>query len=318
MKSVNILVTAVGGDIGTNVINILTQQTKVNFNIFATDINNKVFSQNKLKKFFQVERATHKSYKNQIKKIVLDEQIEIILPLNENEIFWFDKHIKFFDKLKVKVLINNSIIINTFLDKLKTSNALNNISIKTPKTYMLNKYKNQLSFPLIIKALSSITSKNIYIIKNKNELELIQKILDDKEKYLIQEYIGSIDEEYTTTVYKNENTTKVITFHRQLTGGMTSHAVIKPEKKLEKYAKKIANEFNLNGSINIQSRKVDGTFYIFEINPRLSSTVFIRNYFGFNDLLWWISDSMNLNLIKEDIKVKKQGEALIGYTYSFF
>jgi carbamoyl-phosphate synthase large subunit len=97
---------------------------------------------------------------------------------------------------------------------------------------------------------------------------------------------------------------------------MTSFATIVNEKVLNDYAIKIAKEFNLNGSINIQSRKVNNSFYIFEINPRFSSTVYIRNHFGFKDVLWWIKDT--LLLYQKKIKIKNSGSAILGYKYNFY
>lgn len=318
MKPINILITAVGGDIGGNIINILSTQNLIKFNIFATDINKEVFQYNKLYKFFKIPKTTHKKYAEQIIKIVKDENIDLIIPVSENEIIWFNKNIKLFDKLDVKILINNPHITDTFLNKLETSKVLERISIDTPKTFLLSKYKNQLNFPLVIKAISSTISKEIYIIKNQLQLKCLLQTIENKDSYITQEYVGSIDDEYTTTVYKHKNDIKVITFKRKLTGGMTSHATIKDEKVLKKYAKKIATEFQLQGSINIQSRKVDNKFYIFEINPRFSSTILIRNHFNFSDLLWWIDDTMKLHTIDKNKKIVNKGVALLGYTYNFF
>ena len=78
----------------------------------------------------------------------------------------------------------------------------------------------------------------------------------------------------------------------------------------------IAEYYQLNGSINIQSRKQNNEFYIFEINPRISSTVFIRNHFNFQDLLWWICNLLDISYTLEEIK--KSGIAVIGYTYNFY
>jgi carbamoyl-phosphate synthase large subunit len=58
---------------------------------------------------------------------------------------------------------------------------------------------------------------------------------------------------------------------------------------------KIAKKLELNGSINIQLRLHEGLPYIFEINPRFSSTVFIRSELGFNDVAWSLGDKTTLD-----------------------
>jgi carbamoylphosphate synthase large subunit len=39
----------------------------------------------------------------------------------------------------------------------------------------------------------------------------------------------------------------------------------------------------------------EGKPYIFEINPRFSSTVFIRSELGFNDVAWSLGDKSTFN-----------------------
>ncbi len=318
MKQINILITAIGGDIGANIANILYEQNK-RFNIFGTDINEKVFNINKVKKFYKVDACENSNYLNQILKIVKDHSIEIIIPVSEKEILWFNKNRNIFDDLNIKLIINSENTINTFLNKLETSSALNKLLVDTPQTYLLSSFKNQISFPLVLKAISSVQTKDIYFLKEQNQLDYLKCSINNHNDYIIQKNIGSVDEEYTTTVYRSDQKLEVISFQRKLSAGMTSFATISNDKMLKDHAKKIAVSFNLHGSINIQSRKVDNKFYIFEINPRISSTVYIRNHFGFHDLLWWIEDTLNIVLLKsQQIHVDLVGTAILGYQYKFF
>ena len=55
------------------------------------------------------------------------------------------------------------------------------------------------------------------------------------------------------------------------------------------YLLNLAKKINLNGSINVQIKINQHRYAIFEINPRLSSTVMMRNKMGFKDLVWWIN-----------------------------
>ncbi len=319
MKKINILVTALGGDIGGNVVNILSAQEYIKFNIIGTDVNKKVFNFDKVNKFYQVPKTDNANYKIQILQIIDENSIDIVLPISEREIIWFNNNISVFDSLKIKVIINNKNIIDKFLNKLETSKKLNEIFVKTPRTFLFSAFNNQLEFPVIFKGKSSITTKDIYIIKSQNQLNYLKASVDNHDDYIIQEYVGSIDEEYTTTVYQYNNNIEVISFKRKLSGGMTSFATITNEVTLNEYAKKIAKSLNLQGSINIQSRKVGREFYIFEINPRFSSTIYIRNHFGFQDLLWWIDDILDNNsLFLKQKNIALKGDAILGYQYKFF
>lgn len=321
MKKINILVTAVGGDIGSNIINILTKQKNININIniniIGTDISKFVFCYEYLDTFYKISKASSNNYKKDILNIITNNSIDIIIPVSENEILWFNDNINIFNKLNIKVLINNKNIIDSFFDKFKTSIVLNNILVKTPKTYLFHTYNNNLEFPIILKSKYSIFSKEIYIIKEQTQLSYLKQLIKNKENYIIQEYIGTIDEEYTTCIYKYQEKIKIITFKRKLDYGMTTFATIVDEKILYNYANKIAKSINLNGSINIQSRKYNGDFYIFEINPRFSSTIYIRDKFNFSDLLWWINDLYKNDLFKLKNNIAKSGHAILGHNYKF-
>jgi len=319
MKRINILITALGGDIGGNILNILLQQNSVELNIIGTDIRENIFSIDKVNKFYKVNRIDHPSFEQKILKIVEENSVDFIIPVSENEIIWFNKNRDLFEHLNLKILINNSKIINTFLNKLETSIELDKINVLTPKTFLFSEYISQLPFPIILKSLYSINSKEIYIISDQAQLDHLKISVKTHKNYIIQQYIGSIDDEYTTTVYRDKNKLEVITFKRKLTGGMTSFATISNEETITNYAKKIAKSFNLEGSINIQSRKINNQFYIFEINPRFSSTVFIRDYFGFQDVLWWLKNfSTNDMFNAGNKKIKSNGSAVLGYQYKFF
>lgn len=312
----NILVTSVGGDIGSNIINILINQNLFKCNLIAVDIKEYVFCKKLVNKFYIVPRTDNQDYIKAIKDIVISNKVELIIPSSEKDILLFDLNKDFFVKKNIKLLINKSKIINNFLDKEITSILLNNLNIKTPITYSLDLYNNELEFPIIVKAKKSTTSKIVNIINNIEQFLILKKMIVHNDDYIVQEYIGSIDEEYTTTVYKDGNIFDCISFKRELDGDKTGFAEIVQSMELREYSRVIAEHFLLDGSINIQSRKRNNNFYIFEINPRISSTVFIRDYFNFKDLIWWVCNL--LDIPTNVISVDKSGIAVIGYTYNFY
>ena len=72
--------------------------------------------------------------------------------------------------------------------------------------------------------------------------------------------------------------------------------MIERNEKIEKMLDELAIKLNLEGSINVQLRMVENTPYVFEINPRFSSTVMFRHLFGFTDLLWCIQTQLGLSI----------------------
>ncbi len=314
---INILITSIGGDIGSNMLRILKEQKIFHCVVVGTDIKEYIFCKKQLDKFYKVSKVLNENYKDEIFNIVKENNIELIIPSSEYDIIFLKRNKILFEQLNVKLMINNDNLINIFLDKYETSKALNKFNIGTPDTFLLSEYNHQLNFPILIKACRSTFSKDVSILRNQDEFAEMSRRLHAKDQYIVQKYIGSSEQEYTTTVYRSKETTKVITFRRTLQGDKTGYAEICSVQELEKYSHIIADTFELNGSINIQSRMENGNYYIFEINPRISSTVYIRNHFNFTDLLWWICDLMNINYIQVD-NIKHRGIGVLGFTYEFY
>jgi len=279
-----ILVAGISGDIGSSYAKSIYGNE---FSIVGCDMNSAPCDDSFFEQFFPVPPATQTdSYLKAIKEISEKVGVDLIVPISEPEIKIFHENRKIWSSWKRKVLINNELILDHFLDKLKTVEYLSSIGIKVPKTYFLAKYKDQLKFPMIIKPRSSCGSKNIWKVESNIDLEYFRK--KDNGTYLIQEYLGFDAHEYTTGVFSDGNNISSVTFKRKLgLGGITIEADLVDSPQMDAMAQKLAVETKLIGSINIQTRLCGGDFIPFEINPRFSSTLNFRKQFGFSDCLWW-------------------------------
>jgi len=105
--------------------------------------------------------------------------------------------------------------------------------------------------------------------------------------YVFQEYIDS-NEEYTVGVFKSSDVINTIAFRRELKNGYSNLVELSEDIYLYEMASRIANLLNLEGYVNIQLRKYENRYYIFEINPRISGTVRFRHMLEFSDVLWWL------------------------------
>lgn len=297
-----ILLTGVGGDIGQNIIKCLKERNDIE-KIVGIDIDNYAAGRNLVDDFFiapTVDKTLE--YKEFIKNIIEKFKITYLIPSTEQEIKFINSNLYFFSNLNIKILINNSKIINIFLDKFKTIKFFQKNGIKCPRTYLLSEYKGNLSYPVIFKSFFSSGSKGVFKVYSLNEIEEIKKKYKDG---IIQEDIGSIDEEYTIGVFSDGENIFSIGFKRYLGYGSMSKLVeLINDPKIQDLAEKIAKLSELKGSMNIQVRKRNGDYIPFEVNPRISSTVYFRNYFGFKDVNWWIDlfEGKKINYEKKYIK----------------
>lgn len=281
-----ILISAIYGDIGCSAVRSLRE---VAWKIVGCDMKPYSPVSHLIDKFYEVPAATDTTdYMTLLRKIIIREKIEFFLPVSEPEIEVLNTRRKELKALGVQLLLNNQNIIDTFLDKLKTVQYLKGLNIRVPRTMLLSDYDDSYGYPVIVKSRKSHGSKKLQKIVALHDLEYVRKKNDGS--LLIQECIGSDKEEYTTGVFSDGNIISSITFQRKLGfGSMSIEAILADEPFINNIAQHIARDMGLIGSINIQSRRVGNDFVVFEINPRLSSTMLFRKKFGFDDAVWWLN-----------------------------
>ena len=312
MGKKKILVTAMGGDIGNSYARSVFGEE---FSIIGCDMNPLFCPNASIEQFFQVPPASLvEDYLNAVKGIIEKAGVDLIVPISEPEIQAFHDHRRIWSSWDAKVLINNELILDNFLDKYKTVQYLGSIGFKVPKTYLLKDYQYQLDFPMIIKPVKSCGSKGVEKVDSDTDINYYMQ--KDNGEYLIQEYLGSDDQEYTTGIFSDGKNTASITFKRKLGRGGTSTEVTLIESKvMDAMAENLAHKIHLIGSINIQTRLCDGEFIPFEINPRYSSTLGFRKQFGFSDCLWWPRISLGGEFSYK--KLHKTGKGVRYFTECF-
>ncbi len=286
MLKKSILITGIGGDIGQSIIRCIND---INYPAYLVgcDIDPYAAGRLNVDEFLVAPRVTEpKKYFKFINEIIAKYNVKYIYPAIESEIVFYDLYREYFSRKGVTIFINNHFIINTFLDKYETVNFLKRNKIPHPTTFLLKEYDNQLGFPIIIKPRRGCGSKSIMKLDRPEEFKVKKNILSD---VVVQEYLGGENNEYTTGVFSDGKDIHTITFKRKLSlEGFSKTVELVIDERIKRLAEKIAGYSNLVGSINIQSKKIGKGFIIFEINPRFSSTVYFRHYFGFRDVEWWM------------------------------
>ncbi|GAJ00544.1 unnamed protein product [marine sediment metagenome] len=169
-----------------------------------------------------------------------------------------------------------------------------------------------LNFPVVIKpAQASGASSNVFLAQDQEELDFFVKYLKKQGlKPLVQEYIGSHDDEYTVGVLTDIQDGSLIgsiAVKRQILSGLSSKIKVKNRcsnkpgadilaissgisqgiiddfPEVRRYCEGVTLKLGARGPMNIQCRKVGGKVYPFEINPRFSGTTSLRALVGYNE-----------------------------------
>jgi carbamoyl-phosphate synthase large subunit len=289
MKKTAILVTGVGGDIGENIVKCL-EECGQDITLYGCDADKYPSGRSRVKECFVSPRADNKdAYSKFLDKIIQEKKIDYIFPSSEIEIDYFNLNRGLYDGKGVRLIINNKTILDNFLDKYNTSMCMKKHGLAYPKTFLIDEYKNELPYPVILKKRKGSGSKIVLVVKNDKEMEFYRE-KHRNEDMIVQEYLGSVDEEYTIGVFSDGKNIYCMAFRRYLSSdvGVTKYAELVIDKEIDNMAKKIAECSGLNGCFNVQARKTKSSYIPFEINPRISGTAYVRHHFGFKDVQWWL------------------------------
>jgi carbamoyl-phosphate synthase large subunit len=237
-----------------------------------------------------VPNIHNENYISALKKIILKHKISTVISLNDLELPILSKHKTELENTGVKVIISNEDVIDVAFDKIKTFNFINQIGLKTPKTFTNLKetkiaIKNgTLKFPLVVKPRWGSASIGIDYSETMEELELaftlqqlklkksildivIQNDFDNA--ILIQEKLDG--KEYGMDILNDFEGNYVGTFVREklsMRSGETDKAISVIDSKFENIGKTIAAHLKHIGNLDCDVFTVNNELYVLELNPR--------------------------------------------------
>lgn len=329
---ITVLVTAVGGrSVGYQILECLKLANS--YRIVTADIDPFSPGLYEVDTAYLLPSANDRDYINKILELAKKEKIDVILPGSQAEVKVIAKNIKVLERAGVIPIVSPSSVVESSFDKLKLQEFLEKNKILVPPTVeldTLNKVEN-LKFPIVIKPSKDTSgSRNVYIVKDMEELEsLFDELKKEKIELLAQEYVGSENEEYTVGVVigKNGDVIDSIVMKRRLiglskgveriingnayvlsTGYSQGFFVDQPDVK--EYCEHVARIVGAVGPLNIQCRRGKKGVYIFEVHPRFSGSASMRALMGFNEPDILIKNFLNIGKT-DKIHFKRKGYAVI-------
>lgn len=218
----------------------------------------------------------HPSYPARLRSIVRKYGISVIVPGADEEIV---PSLKVGKQEKVVVVAPQQTFAELCLDKKHLMEAL----AKEDISYLVPfRYRKDVTFPVIVKPVRGRGSRGVHTVNNVRELrgylDLYGKTFRD---VLVQPYAGG--DEYTISVIVNGDNELIGVVPKKILvkRGITRSAVTERNRRIEDVCRKIVETWKPCGPFNVQLKLWKGKPYIFEINPRLSTTaVLTERAFG--------------------------------------
>ena len=300
MEKKKVLVTGIGGNVGQGIIRNI-RNYNINICVIGTNILDFSAGNHLVDKFYKVSYANTKQYINEIVEIVEKENIDLILPSTDLEVYYLSLNSS---QIKCKTLTSSAKTTQIYLDKYQSYQHHLKNKIPFAETMKPSDYNNQFQ-DIILKPTIGRGSRGICI----NPTDLLQ--FSDNE-YIIQKmYFGT---EVTTAFYVTREGALLgfITLVRKLENGMTVETYVetKYDDKIKLILEKAILFSDFRGSANLQSIITDeGEVVPFEINCRISGTNSIRANFGFEDVKYALQEYLyneqpSIPVIKKGIAVR--------------
>jgi carbamoyl-phosphate synthase large subunit len=262
----------------------------------------------------KIPMADDKSYLNELKRIIRDNQIDILFVGTDTELpLLAQKREEIEKEFGLKIVISDKKVIDIGNDKWQTANFLKDNGFPFPYSVLstdkkgIADLKNKAAYPYFAKPVDGARSKGIVRVDNE---DILNEITKTPNNLVIQEYISDEHGEFTSgCLVLGGHPKAVVTLKRDLRDGNTYRAFY--DKKFSQYddfIKKVSKRLGIEGPCNFQFRIRDNEPVIFEINARFSGTTPLRDLFGFNE----VKATLEYYLFNRNIQppVIKEGEVL--------
>lgn len=274
-----ILITSVGGVTGIVFIRSL-QMAEEDAYIVGVDANQFAAGFKFVEKAYEVPLASKEDeYISSLTQICEREEIDLLVPLMDEELPVVAANKERFEAIGVRVAIPSEKTIRNCLDKFLTSKLLGELFAKTSPADNIK--SSGIDCPLVLKPISGRGSQDVYICKDEDELRVLEKRVT---KPIVQEYL--LEPEYTVDMLSNLSGEPLIAIPRRryrVKAGVTWQGWVELREDVQRLCERAGRKLRLLGPSCIQVRFTkEGKPKIFEVNPRIGGTTILTVYSGVN------------------------------------
>ncbi len=316
-RKIKVLVTAIGGGCGEQILKALRLADRSDrYWIIGADANRFCTQLSWVDQKMQLPSATAGNYMDCLLGAINEHGIDAVFPGCDSEMRRISIQRETLLSRGVFVPVNPASVIELCMDKGKTNHRLKELGFQPPRFASCSSRAELAGidwFPVVVKpATGGGGSADVYIAQSARELAGLADFLglgEQGNRFFIQEYVGSPDNEYTVgvlhdmdgnyinsiavkRVFSGQLNVRVKVPNRSGRDDLGAHLVISSGvsqgfvgrfSDVTEPCRAIAAALGARGALNIQCRLVDGVVKVFEINPRFSGTTSLRAMVGYNE-----------------------------------
>ena len=258
--------------------------------VFAADANAGAPALREADQSFVVPVAHDPAYVDALLDICADNTVGMLIPLNDLELPVLAKRREDFAAIGTLPVVSSPDVVDICFDKWKTAAFVQEIGLKTPKTYLTLEdalaavFAGEIDYPLVIKPRWGSASIGLEFPADREELEIAYKLTrkrlarsilaqagaaDPSHSVLIQEKLS--ENEYGLDVVNDLNGNHVCVFVKQklsMRAGETDRALTIENDELEAIGAMIGENLGHIGNLDCDVLAGENGFATLEINPR--------------------------------------------------
>lgn len=289
-EPIRVIVMAVGSPLGQSIMKALLA-SGLPVSLFLTDIGSLAAGFYLEKKAVSLILPPVKSpeYASALKEQLEAHAIQVVFPVIAQEHAFFGQHPELSASLSLHVVSSPPETFELCSDKYRSMLHLRSRGLAVPDTSlaeedgMVNDFLSKNPFPVLVKPRFGASSMDVFLVRDARQLGALRQAFA-RDYLILQEYLPGT-EEYTVGVYisRDRAVKRTFTIRRELKFGLSYKGEIIDDPLIGGYALRVCSALGTTYSANVQVRLKDGRPFVFEINPRLSSTTSVRAHFGFNE-----------------------------------
>jgi carbamoyl-phosphate synthase large subunit len=312
---ISVVITGVGGGgVGEQVMKSL-RLCGDRYRLIGTDMTRFSIGLYRADTMYLLPPAGSERYIDELLDVCHREKAQVLVPGSEPELRAISKDKYRFTREGILLLVNRQSVVDLCMDKWKTHRWLVNHGFKSPETRLTTDAGFlHLKPPVIVKpAIGGGGSFNCYMAQSTEEsIFFADYIKKQGIQPIVQRYMGDAGNEYTVGVLTdliNGELLGSIALRREITSGLSnrmritdrhggntlvvssgiSQGEFRDYPHIRRACEQVALALGSKGPLNVQCRVLTGNklhdteVYIFEINPRLSGTTYLRALAGRND-----------------------------------
>lgn len=269
--SMNILILSCGTR--NKIVQYFKKELKGKGQVMATDCSKLAPALYDADKHFIVPRMNEDGYLDIILDICKENNIKSVLSLIDPELSLLAKNKERFLEIGTTPIVSDYDVVEMCFDKYRFYEFLVKNDIKTIRSYVDKElfYKDieagLIDYPVFVKPVRGSASININKVSTKEEVDLL---FGQHDNLMIQEFMNG--SEYGADCFIDMISGELVAaFCKEklkMRAGETDKSVSVKDDKLFELIKKFIKIAGLKGIIDIDIFKVDGEYYISEVNPR--------------------------------------------------